>query len=104
MVGKMTGANDFNSVHENKKPDRGADKIIAMDESVDQEFFEDKLRDFRIADAIDAFFSLDFSEIAHDKSKSPLKNLDHRSFKILAIKIAICDIITSKGYSFKATI
>ncbi len=48
-VRRVTGADDLDAVGENHQPDRGAGEVIAVDQRVDQQFDDRRLRHFQKA-------------------------------------------------------
>ena len=57
-VRQVPGANQFDTIGEDHDPDGGADKVVAVDQGIDQQFFKHLLRHFQLAEGIEALLSL----------------------------------------------
>ncbi|WP_412548709.1 hypothetical protein [Pseudomonas sp. MWU13-2100] len=66
----MPGADQFDAISEDHDPDRGADKVVAVDQGIDQQFFEHLLRHLQLAEGIEVLLALHMAQVALDEGQA----------------------------------
>jgi len=75
IIRKMPRTYNFNPIFENKNPDRGGHKIVAMDQCIGNNLFQRNSGDFGFARGVYAFIFLYMFDIAQYETETCMKNI-----------------------------
>ncbi|MCV4265286.1 hypothetical protein [Pseudomonas capsici] len=84
-VRQVPGADQFDTIGEDHDPDGGADKVVAVDQGIDQQFFKYLLRHFKLAEGIEALLALHVVQVALDEGKAAPVLLQQVAVDVFAV-------------------
>ncbi len=87
IVRQVARADDFDAVGEYHHTDRSAGEIVAVDQRIDQQFFDSLLWHLQATQGVEATPRLKVAQVAFDEGKAALVLLRQGAANVLAVQI-----------------
>ena len=86
-VRQVPGADDLHPVRKHHEADRRAREVVAVNECVDEQFFERRFGDLELPEAIEPLLALHMMEVAADEREGAHELLRQRAIDVFAVDV-----------------